>query len=888
MPSIESVVVRVVADVSGSLAQRVDELVEPVDFSLPDDTEQLLDALGTDAGKLLDYLNSPDFSVIAAQLRIDSSLADAAEEQVRHGLRLAGLPERFLGETARIVRQVLVISCREAVSSFDRHSSRINRQDLSAAAVANSRMLARLESLTRFHTFASRMRKQIVALHDKIRLPHIGVSRAVRYDQLYVRPNLDVEDVRLGAPGDRSVILGDPGAGKSTFAAKLAHDIASGDSQQVPFLVVLREFVDTLGQGGHDLLHYLEMLCRAPYNVKTPPDAVEYLLRSGRSVVILDGLDEIVQTELRRRVVALVEGFAHLYPLVPIVVTARRIGYDDVPLASDLFATTQILKFIDTQVDTYVRSWFALDEAASPAERKQLASSFIADSVHIKELRTNPLLLALLCAMYSSDRYLPSNLAQVYERCALMLFEQWDARRGVPLPLKFQGRLRGAVQHLAWNMFTAPKSGQPQPRSRIVGTLTRYLEDKLDDHDESLAAAEQFLAFCTGRAWILTDVGATESEPRFGFTHRTFLEYFAAEYLVRTHRTAKELWATLLPNIDQWDVVGQITLQLYDRNVEGGADELLAAALSSGGLDFAARSLAYSHPSSRTIRAITEKALTKAVRVSPFERIYIGDSEREYPTDAALYTCMHRCSPANLSVIEEEIRSNFEILLNSSNPGAIAILPAIAFKVASGSQDRWNEIQDDLTIRYKSTITKEALNAIWGVASFREDGKNLSELIRRCGIVPLYLNFRYHKFTLSSVGSSLLGNHSGKYRVPSDDLLAVTMTEQPTPWASADNFDGDNIDIYHWTKCIDNFRAMLSLPILELIADKKQRTQLTAFYDRLMRGRRATNSRRGTIRWIDQADLAPEVKEYLTKWVRRELSVVGPSPEPQSQLPVPR
>ena len=220
----------------------------------------------------------------------------------------------------------------------------------------------------------------------------------------FAQPAIAQRSAAGGEGGVRVLVLGDPGAGKSTLAAKFAHDIAVDGAGRVPFLLVLREFATSFDEGGRDLLHYLEKLCQAPYNVKPPRDGVEYLLRTGRAVAILDGLDELVQTELRRRVVSLVEGFAHLYPLVPILVTARKIGYEDAPLSTDLFVPCHIVEFSDEQVADYVNRWFELDEATSPVERERLARSFMEDSNQIPELRSNPLLLTLLCAMYSSDR----------------------------------------------------------------------------------------------------------------------------------------------------------------------------------------------------------------------------------------------------------------------------------------------------------------------------------------------------------------------------------------------------------------------------------------------------------------------------------------------------
>lgn len=754
----------------------------------------------------------------------------------------------------------MVAACQEAAPHFGDTSTKIDRADLFTAASVNGSMLKRLKSLTRINSFAARMREQVVALHNKIRLPHVGVSRSVRYDQLYVQPKLASEVVvRLGAPGERVLVQGDPGAGKSTLAAKFAHDVASDGTGRVPFLLVLREFTAAFDEGGRDLLHYLEKVCQAPYNVKPPHDGVEYLLRTGRAVVILDGLDELVQTELRRRVVSLVEGFAHLYPLVPILITARKVGYDEAPLSADQFVPSQIERFSDEQVTEYVTRWFVLDDATSPAERERLSGSFVEDSEQIPELRSNPLLLTLLCAMYSSDRYLPRNLAQVYERCALMLFEQWDSRRGIPLPLRFQGRLRGAVQHLAWRMFTAPESGKALPRTRIINTLTGYLDTKLDDHDESVAMAEEFLSFCTGRAWILTDVGATESEPQFGFTHRTFLEYFAAEHITRTHRTADSLWATLKPNINQWDVVAQIVLQLYDRNVEGGADELLTEALDDGGLAFAARSLHYVNPTDRTVRSITTAALNRSVLAPAESRIdldlFDGVSE-----DEPLRDCMHSSSPANRPTVEQVVVDRLTTFIARGEVGALLVLDTMPHGAHGDEHARWTEVQHELQLRHRELLLELRKATPWMLWTFR-DPEVLDDVVRRFGARALYTECKFHESHYIDVAHQVL---KGAIAVPPmvADRLATTIASLPTPWAERDLFDDmDMEDLV--SEEPDNLQKALSLPLLE------------------MKGLRRTLPSG----WLNDSGIPPAVREFLLSWERGEINVLLPGPEPQHPLP---
>lgn len=137
--------------------------------------------------------------------------------------------------------------------------------------------------------------------------------------------------------------------------------------------------------------------------------------------------------------------------------------------------------------------------------------------------------------MFAYEHYIPGNLAQVYEKCSLMLFGQWDHRRGMREMPRFHGRLRSAVGYLAWRQFTAESSGEGWPRRQVVRMLSGFLEEKEYRPDEAEEEATRFVDSCAGRPWVLTDIGGGATEPRYGFTHRTFLEYFAAEYLVRNN-----------------------------------------------------------------------------------------------------------------------------------------------------------------------------------------------------------------------------------------------------------------------------------------------------------------------------------------------------------------
>ncbi|MEJ2856477.1 MULTISPECIES: NACHT domain-containing protein [unclassified Saccharothrix] len=591
----------------------------------------VLELTSAEAQALAHYLTSPDFEEIAHQMALWRLLNDqrpdeigpTLREEIRLGLRHAmpHLDAAVLTTGADLTFDALTIAVESEVRDKTKAAvdpvTAATVGHLAAAAVNNTRLLSRVGSVAKLHRFADRLRGLIAKMHSDMRMPHLGISRSVPYSKLYVEPSLQgLEELALA--GRRTVVLGDPGAGKSTLVAKLAYEIASAQDGRVPFLLTLRDHTDSFREGGQELTRYLKKLCSEPYNLPPPKDAVEYLLGNGRAVVLLDGVDELVDPELRRRFAKLIEGFARLHPSVPLIVTARKIGYDDAPLAHDLFTTRTIEEFADGQVAEYAVKWFALDDSTPESERSPLAESFLAESEAIAELRANPLLLALLCAMYSSERYIPTNLAQVYEKCAILLFDRWDRQRGLQTATQFRGRLRSAVGFLAWKQLTAGNSGAAWGRGRIVVVLTRYLMDKGFDPDDAADNAEDFVTFCTGRPWILTDTGSDGVESLYGFTHRTFMEYFAAEHLVRTNDTTEELWNALHHFMQRRrsEIVCQLALQLYEQRKDEGASDLLRMALSAdddAARSFAATALGFVQPVPDVTAAITRRTVAAAV-----------------------------------------------------------------------------------------------------------------------------------------------------------------------------------------------------------------------------------------------------------------------------------
>ncbi|WKV73883.1 NACHT domain-containing protein [Streptomyces sp. PCS3-D2] len=439
----------------------------------------------------------------------------------------------------------------------------------------------------------------------------------------------------------RTVILGDPGGGKSTLSLKLTYDIArdgfSASAARIPFLVILRDYTRDFEAGNTTMVQYLEALCRSPYNMDPPAGFVEHALTSGRAFVIFDGLDELIDTSLRRKVVELVESFAYRYPMTPILVTTRKVGYEEAPLDSSLFHAVQLGQLDDDGVKSYADKWFMLDNTLEKNRRVELSASFFQDSRFVADLTQNPLMLSLMCGIYASENYIPANRPEVYKKCTELLFDKWDKQRGIVTPLPFDAHVKHAINALAYAIYSDSKHRSGLTRDRLIRFVKDFLLAKrFEDDDEAENAATQFVEFCTGRAWVLSNVGSDESQELYGFTHRTFLEYFAANQLVRLNPTAEQLFGKLLDKIShaEWDVVSQLAVQIIGNNTEDGMDDFLERVIGAAEkspieekanlLAFAGRALGFAVPKPALVRQICQASVAMAMgnpsEGTPFRR----------------------------------------------------------------------------------------------------------------------------------------------------------------------------------------------------------------------------------------------------------------------------
>jgi NACHT domain-containing protein len=471
-------------------------------------------------------------------------------------------------------------------------------------------------------------------------MPHAREHHRVEVDQLYVQRNLlqlpvdwkanrvqhelDDKDAVLIHENEvaerRFIVIGSPGAGKSTYIRRLLLNVSSDHDERVAPLVLE---VKTWSENSGSFVEMLAARLQSSMQIDATVAALGDVLSLGLGLVVFDGLDEIVDINQRRSLVGAIEAFVGRYPLARVVATSRREGYDSAPLNPLKFPAYRVPDFDQEQMEQYVKRWFSLLARFDDIDAQGLAKSFIDESIHAVDLRQNPLMLSLLCLLYQYDGYIPANRARVYEECAELLFGRWDRVRKVNALVKTDSRGHHLIEQIAMHFYGRQGSQAVETEHVLKLVVREYLHaNVVDDEFRASQEAEHFLEHCSTRAWLLTKVGTSpKSERLFGFTHRTFMEYFAACYIARHAVSPEELVAQLQPIIDSGtsDIISQLAVDRFGERAFNGVDDALRLLLfgsrtlthryNSRYLPFVLRSLEFLYPKPLTVKAILTAVL---------------------------------------------------------------------------------------------------------------------------------------------------------------------------------------------------------------------------------------------------------------------------------------
>ena len=583
--------------------------------------------------------------------------------------------------------------------------------------------------------FVERVRSGAAERYGRMEPPdHSGLA-TISLEELYIAPTFRVAreshrvqsavmnaDELLGGL-HRAVVLGNPGAGKSSFARAVCHTLATeGEFAATPFLVELRDYAERKESDGVSIADYLERLAKTKYQADVPDGAIGYLLASGRAVVIFDGLDELLDTRNRADIRSDIEVFARQHPFTRVLVTSREVGYADAPLDHRQFSVCFIADFTRAKVQEYVTRWFSLiDAAESDDVRASRIDSFLNESEAVSDLRSNPLLLALMCSIYRRQGFIPRNRADVYQQCADMLFDRWDRGRKIHVDRPLEPHLTPLLSEIARWMFTDPTVLAGATHRQLVERALLYIErEAIDEPQAAKDAAEKFVSYCHGRGWVLVGTGTNrDDEELYGFAHRTFLEFFSAKWIATSSSSNEALVDEIVPVVLEGaaDTVALLAVQMRNEALRGAGNEVLSLILDHAGqsegsrlarlLSFGAATLEYLVPRPTIVRQLMRLAVDEQLRIRrmAFSDPRLRDDELAY----SVFERLEFATPESALVARAELGAiTAELGTSELDLGEACVLTDFALNLGTFAGSRLSDVGDTFWSACGASIKRRA------------------------------------------------------------------------------------------------------------------------------------------------------------------------------------
>jgi hypothetical protein len=364
----------------------------------------------------------------------------------------------------------------------------------------------------------------------------------------------------------RIVLLGDPGSGKSTIAqyACLKYpeyalsenlDDTNHGMAGIPFLVTIRDFISRKNkEPSLTLLDYISDQVSSIIKRRTPLGFVEFWLSREASLTIVDGLDEVIRSEQRRKITSLVIEFARKFPDGRFIISSRIVGYEDAPLDRNNFLHILLQELFKAQVEIFVRNWYKAREI-NPSIRESAIKGLLEALKEEKvfELVRNPLLLTIMALVHRGEADLPKQRALLYNKCveAFMV----SRNRAKDLLSYDEHEIRTCHQFIGYWMHTKAETVKGDSFGFFFKDLREgLLKDMRRRHPASEISTEalkekvdEFFDAARKRVGLLVERG----EDIWVFGHRSFQEYFAASYISQNTFGVEDLWSQIQDKINK-------------------------------------------------------------------------------------------------------------------------------------------------------------------------------------------------------------------------------------------------------------------------------------------------------------------------------------------------
>jgi predicted NACHT family NTPase len=392
-------------------------------------------------------------------------------------------------------------------------------------------------------------------------LEKLTAHRRKTIKELLAESNLeDLERFGLGrvteerVPGESAVtkykkliVLGKPGAGKTTFLKYLALQCNQGLFMPnfVPIFINLKYFSESPNSPA--LLEYMgQIFAECGVNI----EQLQELFVHKSVLVLLDGLDE-VKNEHYERTLNEIRNLSRIYYdnyfIITCRIAAKEYSYD----VLDKFAEVELADFNEEQIEIFISQWLE-NKDKSLITTEELIKS-LKKNGRLSELAVTPLLLTLICLVFDEKCNLPNNRYELYTEGIEILLNKWDAKRGIQREQVYQElslqRKKDLLSYIAFKTFKEKEFFFSKKEAKsYIKEYIQNLSSNADREPEALQLdSEAILHAIEAQHGLLVE----RAKGIYSFSHLTFHEYFVAHEINVRKRPQREAFQELANHLSE-------------------------------------------------------------------------------------------------------------------------------------------------------------------------------------------------------------------------------------------------------------------------------------------------------------------------------------------------
>lgn len=327
------------------------------------------------------------------------------------------------------------------------------------------------------------------------------------------------------------VILGQPGAGKTTTVKKIFLETLSRENEtyelynfplviklkEMSFekenlgLVLFKEILNTLG-----IFYEFEGTINEPAKEKIFTYIFKDFIERLDLLIILDGFDEISNLKLKEEIIRNLRLISNSLLNSRFILTSRSADYD---IHVDNTTEYEICPLTEEQIAEFTKKWLGLSFNSEELFLQLKKSPYWDTTIR-------PLTLAHLCALYERNNSIPDKPKSVYRKIVQLLLEDWNNQRSIKRISKYSNfEVDRKIDFLSRLAFELTIEYERISFDENILKLI-YREICTDFNLPSEDSVSVIREIESHNGLIIQTGNAT-----FEFSHKSVLEFLVADYL---------------------------------------------------------------------------------------------------------------------------------------------------------------------------------------------------------------------------------------------------------------------------------------------------------------------------------------------------------------------